>query len=206
MQHNDHVEITKLNLALFDGVRQTILGHAVTLNHHIIRSIQAVDLEQLLIQYARLLRTAYEAEINAHKDWYRSAPLPILPTVDLTDLTVRHETCTGNTRLIVNTRGLVVVRKNTDPDSTRTKALLLCDTEPRMVEATLSTFSGREIGDMISWLYNAGVGAMEENGYEAARPDRIEAAQFISDYLTSIYDPSEIGFVLPPLTTTDDRF
>ena len=188
----------KLNLALFDAIRQTILGHAVTLDHRVIRSIQAVDLEHLLIQYARLLRTAYEVEINAHKAWYRSAPLPVLPTVDLTDLTVRHETCTGNTRLVVNTRGLVV-SKNDNPDSTRTKALLLCDTEPRMVDVTLSTFSGQEIGDLISWLYNVGVGAMEENGYEVARPDRIEAAQFISDYLTSIYDTSDIGFELPPL-------
>ena len=192
------LKTAKLNLALFDAIRQTILNHTVTLDHRVIRSIQAVDLEHLLIQYARLLRTAYEVEINAHQDWYRSAPLPVLPTVDLTDLTVRHETCTGNTRLVVNTRGLVV-SKNDNPDSTRTKALLLCDTEPRMVDATLSTFSGQEIRSLTSWLYNAGVGACAENGYEVARPDRLESAQFISDYLIAIYDPGDIGFELPPL-------
>ena len=152
------MKTAKLNLALFDAIRQNILGHAVTLDHRVIRSIQATSLEDILIQYARLLRAAYEVELQAHHDWYDSAPLPVMPAVDLADLSIRHETCTGNTRLVVNKRGLIV-SKTDNPDSTRTKAIILCDT------TSPSRREKDEIGELISWLYNTAVGASEDNGY-----------------------------------------
>lgn len=194
------IEVLKLHLAALEAIRGTVLGHAVTIGHGQIRRLQVDSQMDLLVQYAALLQAAYRQELEAHADWYRSAPRPVLPVVDIAAMTVRHETCTGNTRFQLSMcRGLEVFREEEDSD--KGKALKLCDLADVGRPGTISSrLSSQEIGDLISWLYNQGVGATEENDWTTTKPTfMVEQAQFLADLLLATYDPSGISFELPPL-------
>lgn len=83
-------------LVIFETARKE-LGHEVTLTFEEIKSLNT-GWEQALIKYARILR-------EKHKIFCANSILPIkpvLPTVDLADLSVRHTTCTGKTTIHVD--------------------------------------------------------------------------------------------------------
>lgn len=67
------IEVLKLHLAALEAIRGTVLGHAVTIGHGQTR-LQVDSQMDLLVQYAALLQAAYRQELEAHADWYRSAP------------------------------------------------------------------------------------------------------------------------------------
>lgn len=94
-------------------------------------------------------------------------------------------------------RGLEVFRE--DETSTRGRALKLCDLSDVARPGTISSrLSSQEIGDLISWLYNQGVGATEENDWTTTKPTfMVEQAQFLADLLLATYDPSGISYRLP---------
>lgn len=80
-------------LTLFEAARLR-LGHA-TARPLSVKNIEATDRDDLLLQYVKILRDAYEEELDS------SFPNPVLPVVDVLAGVVRHTTCTGNTTISI---------------------------------------------------------------------------------------------------------